>query len=279
VPGFLEDLPAIRRELAHYFASVARLDASLGATLDALAAAGHDADTVVAFLSDNGASFPFAKATVYRRGTWSPLLLRHPGMAPPAVHAELVSSVDVMPTLLELLGVPPPPGMDGRSWGPLLRGEPQDTRDAVFTEVSTVRSGASYPQRAVRTPTLALLFQPWANGQTAFRVEAMHGRTFSALVAAARRHAGVAARVRQYVFGVPLALYDLARDPDERVNVVDVPAFAADVERLSGLLLAHMRQAGDPLLADFRDAVARRQEGASLSTGGWQDAVRCEGAR
>src|SRR5262249_34816308 len=102
VPGFLEDLPAVRRELAHYFASVARLDTSLGETLDALAAAGHDADTVVVFLSDNGASFPFAKASVYRRGTWSPVLLRHPGRTPPATHEELVSSVDLMPTVLEL---------------------------------------------------------------------------------------------------------------------------------------------------------------------------------
>src|SRR5262245_9923879 len=52
VPGFLEDLPPVRREMAHYLASVARLDASLGATLDALAASGRDRDTVVVFLSD-----------------------------------------------------------------------------------------------------------------------------------------------------------------------------------------------------------------------------------
>lgn len=279
VPGFLEDLPAVRRELAHYFASVARLDASLGAALDALAAAGHDADTVVVFLSDNGASFPFAKASVYRHGTWSPLVLRHPGMPPPAVHEELVSSVDLMPTLLELLAVAPPTGMDGRSWGPVLRGEPQDGRDVVVTAVNTVRSSASYPQRAARTRTRALLFQPWADGHTTFHVEAMHGLAFPALVAAARHDAGIAARVRQFVSGVPLALYDLERDPDERTNLVDVPAYRADVARLSCVLLAHMQRTGDPLLTGFRDAVARRDKGASLRTVRWQDAVRCEGAR
>jgi N-sulfoglucosamine sulfohydrolase len=279
VPGFLEDLPPVRRELAHYLASVARLDASLGATLDALAASGRDRDTVVVFLSDNGASFPFAKATVYRHGTWSPLLLRHPDLGPPTTHDELVSSVDLMPTLLELLGVPPPAGLDGRSWASLLRGEPQDGRDVVFTEVNTVHSGASYPQRAVRTRARALLFQPWADGHETFRVEAMRGRTFPGLLVAARHDAGIAARIRQYVSGVPFALYDLVHDPDERRNVVDAPACGTDVEQLSRRLLEHMATTGDPLLAALRDAVARRHEGASLSAGGWQDALPCQEAR
>ena len=66
VPGILEDLPAVRRELAQYYASVARMDESLGAVLAALDAAGHADDTVVLFLSDNGMSVPFAKATLYR---------------------------------------------------------------------------------------------------------------------------------------------------------------------------------------------------------------------
>jgi N-sulfoglucosamine sulfohydrolase len=279
VPGFLEDVPGIRRELAHYFASVARLDASLGEVLDALAAAGHDRDTIVVFLSDNGASFPFAKASVYRHGTWSPVILRHAGSTTPAVHEELVSSVDLMPTLLELLDVPPPAGMDGRSWGPLLRGEPQDGRDVVVTHVNTVRSGASYPQRGVRTHTRALLFQPWADGHATFQVEAMRGLAFPALVAAARHHPGIAARVRQLVSGVPLALYDLERDPDERDNVIDVPAYGGDVEQLVCTLLTHMQRTDDPLLPRLHDAIACPHEGASLRCGRWQDAVRCEGAR
>jgi N-sulfoglucosamine sulfohydrolase len=259
VPGFLEDLPAVRVELAHYFASVARLDTSLGEALDALAAAGRDADTVVVFLSDNGASFPFAKASVYRHGTWSPVILRHPGMTPPATHEELVSGVDVMPTLLELLAVTPPAGMDGRSFGALLRGEAQGGRDAVVTYVNTVHSGARYPQRGVRTRMRALLFQPWADGHARFRVEALvRGRAFPALVHAARHDPGIAARVRLLVSGVPLAFYDLERDPDERDNLIDVPAYAADVARLAHALLAEMERTRDPLLARFRAALGER---------------------
>src|SRR5262249_37405880 len=175
---------------------------------------------------------------VYRDGTWSPVVLRFPGMPAAAVHEELVSSVDLMPTLLELLDVEPPAGMDGRSWGPLLRGEAQDGRDHVVTHVNTVRSRASFPQRCVRTPTRSLIFEPWADGRTRFRVEAMSGLTFRALAAAARHDAVVAARVRQYLFGTHLALYDLEHDPDERHNLIDAPAYWPDVRRLGELLPA-----------------------------------------
>lgn len=256
VPGFLEDLPRVRRDLGRYLASVARLDASLGAVLDVLDRAGHGGDTIVVLLSDNGMSAPFAKATVYRHGTWSPVLLRYPGMPPPATHDAMVSSVDLMPTLLDLAGVPPPPGLDGRSWVPLLRGEPQPERDAVVTHVNTVRSGAPFPQRCIRTRTSALLFHAWADGRTRFRGEPTRGGSFRALARAARSDEAVAARLAQYEYGAPLAFYDLARDPGERANLIDAPARRADIETLQARLLAHMERTGDPQTGAFRTAVA-----------------------
>src|SRR6185436_6581393 len=102
-----------------------------------IAAAGVESDTVVLFLSDHGMSFPFSKATVYRNGTWSPILVRIPSMGPPQDHWEFVSSVDIMPSVLELLRVKAPEGMDGSSWVPLLKGEKQAGRDFVITHVNT----------------------------------------------------------------------------------------------------------------------------------------------
>jgi arylsulfatase A-like enzyme len=122
VPSFLEDLPAVREEIAQYYTAVARMDQSLERILGALEDAGHADDTIVVFLGDNGMSFPFSKGTVFRNGTHEPLLLRWPGMGRPQRREHFVSSVDVLPTLLELLGVPaprpvllpPPPARRGR---------------------------------------------------------------------------------------------------------------------------------------------------------------------
>lgn len=255
VPSFLEDIPDVRREVAQYYSSVRRGDASFAGVMAALKAAGREADTVVIFLSDHGMSFPFSKATVYRNGTWVPVLVRWPGMGQPQRREEFVSSVDIMPTLLELLKVAPPAGMDGRSWLPLLRGEPQPDRDFVITHVNTVSSGKAFPQRCVRTKDFSYQFHAWPNGTPHFRVEAMNGITFNALAKAGETDARIKSRVQQLLVGSPEQFFDLRADPDERVNLVADPKHQAEIARLKKLLLAHMEKTSDPQLDNFRKVV------------------------
>jgi N-sulfoglucosamine sulfohydrolase len=250
-PSFLEDLPPVRQEVAEYYTSVRRFDVSFGGVIDALKASGAADRTLVVFMSDHGMSFPFSKASVYRNGSWSPLIVRWPGMGTPQVRQELVSSVDVMPSLLELLKVVPPAGMDGRSWLSLLRGEKQPDRDHVVTHVNSVSSGMEFPQRCIRTKAHSLLFQPWA-GSRRFRVEAMAGLTYNALAAAGAANPRIQARVDQYIQGRSLAMYDLAKDPDERLDVLGDPTYRAEADRLKKLLLAHMERTQDPQLDAYR---------------------------
>jgi N-sulfoglucosamine sulfohydrolase len=256
VPAFLEDLPRVREEVAQYYSSVSRFDVAFGLVLKELTAAGRDADTVVVFLSDHGMSFPFSKATVYHNGTWSPVLVRIPGTDKPQDRPEFVSSVDVMPSLLELLKVEAPKGMDGRSWVPLLKGEAQPDRDFVVTHVNTVSSGKSFAQRCVRTKDRALMFHAWAGGPDKFRVEAMSGLSFAAMNAST--DPAVQARVKQLVEGEPLMLFDTAADPTERKNLVRDPKYANDVVELGKKLLAHMKRTEDPQTKAFEAALATK---------------------
>jgi N-sulfoglucosamine sulfohydrolase len=256
VPAFLEDLPRVREEVAQYCTTVSRFDVAFGLVMKELTAAGRDADTIVVFLSDHGMAFPFSKATVYHNGTWSPVLVRVPGMKEPQTRAEFVSSVDVMPTLLELMDVKPPAGMDGRSWVPLLRGETQPDRDFVVTHVNAVSSGKSFAQRCVRTKDRALMFHAWAGGPDKFRVEAMSGLSFAAMNASTDEK--VRARVRQLVEGEPLMLFDTAADPAERKNLINDPRYANDVTELTTKLLAHMKRTDDPQTKAFEAATTKK---------------------
>ena len=256
VPAFLEDLPRVREEVAQYYSSVSRFDVAFGLVLKELTAAGRDADTVVVFLSDHGMSFPFSKATVYHNGTLSPVLVRYPGQKNPKTHPEFVNSVDIMPSVLELLGVKPPTGMDGRSWVPLLNGGAQADRDFVVTHVNTVSSGKSFAQRCVRTRDRAFMFHAWVGGPDKFRVEAMSGLSFAAMNASADPEVQV--RVKQLVEGEPLMLFDLAADPTERKNLVQDPKYANDVAELSKKLLAHMKRTEDPQTKAFEAALATK---------------------
>lgn len=252
VPAFLEDLPGVRKEVAQYFSSVRRFDESFGEIQAALEASGTRGNTVVVFLSDHGMSFPFSKATVYRNGTWAPSLLWWPGMGKPLINAkDMVSSVDLMPTLLELLAAPLPAGMDGRSLLPLLEGKQQPGRDHVVTHVNSVNSGRSFPGRCVRSKTRSYIWNSWPDGKTRFAVEAMIGLTFRAMEEAAAQDPRIRARVEQYLHRTRQEFYDLEQDPDERRNLIDDPKYRSEIRTLRDLMLAHMRKTADPLLAEF----------------------------
>jgi N-sulfoglucosamine sulfohydrolase len=176
-------------------------------------------------------------------------------MGTPQSKNEFVSSVDLMPSLLELLGLKAPAGMDGRSWLPLLKGEKQTDRDFVITHVNTVSSGKSFVQRCVRTKERSLMFHGWVGGPNPFRVEAMNGLSFNAMNAST--DAKVRARVKQLVEGEPLMLFDLTSDPDERKNLINDPKYAADMAELSKRLLAHMKKTADPETKAFETALTK----------------------
>jgi N-sulfoglucosamine sulfohydrolase len=127
VPGFLPDDPVVRKELSHYYSSVRRADDSLGMILAALKASGEDENTVIIFLSDHGMPLPFAKTQLYHHSTRTPLMIRWPGVTKPGAvdDTNMVSTVDLLPTLLDIVGVAKPDGFDGRSFASLLKGEPQ----------------------------------------------------------------------------------------------------------------------------------------------------------
>ena len=260
VPDFLDDIPPVRAELAQYWTAVAEVDVCLKGVLDALKASGHESDTVVLFMSDHGMLLPFAKATVYFNGTHSPVILKWPGMPGAATHAEFVSSTDIMPTLLDILGVKHPEGMDGRSWLPLLRGEKQDARDFVITHVNTVSSGMALPQRCIRTKDWALMFHAWPDGNAKFRVEAMSGITFKAIEAAGEKDARIAGRVKQLRVGESLMFFNEQTDGGERSNLIAEANYRKEIGRLGSLLLAHMEKTSDPQTENFKKALAEWKE-------------------
>ena len=84
VPGFLEDLPLVRREVSQYYTNVRRLDDCVGAVLKALQEEGADESTLVVFYGgDHGMSFPFGKSNDYENSSRGALIIRWPGVIKP----------------------------------------------------------------------------------------------------------------------------------------------------------------------------------------------------
>jgi arylsulfatase A-like enzyme len=117
---------------ASYYTSLAFLDHQVGRLLDALDRSGLADDTIVAYLGDNGYMLGqhgrFEKHCSYEGALRVPLILRWPGHLPEGKKVtDLVELVDLLPTLLDLVALPEPPDLHGRSLKALALGEPGAT--------------------------------------------------------------------------------------------------------------------------------------------------------
>lgn len=110
--------------------------------------------------------------------------------------------------------------------------------------------------RSLETKQFSLVFAPWSDGVLQFKAESMEGLTFDAMKQAAKTNPRIDERVKQYVFGRPLAFYDLEKDPDQRTNVIDVPEYKLEVDEMKHRLLMYMETTNDPQLENFRIILA-----------------------
>jgi arylsulfatase A-like enzyme len=224
-PANLPDTPEVRRDIAAYKASARSLDQGVGTVLDAI-----PDDTLVILTTDHGLAFPGAKATLTDRGIGVMLILRGPGFTGGKVSDELVSQIDLFPTICELLGIEPPAWVRGRS---LLAAE---RNEEIFAEITF--HAAYEPQRAIRTKRYKYIrrFHNGHEGPVLPNIDDSPSKDY--LLA----H-GLADR--------PLAeeeLFDLVFDPNEAANLVGDPAHEAVLNELRGRLLEWMAVTDDPLL-------------------------------
>jgi arylsulfatase A-like enzyme len=135
-----------------YDGSIRAMDVEIARLVERLRALGLDEDTLLVFLSDHGEEFldhgnMFHGQTVYGELTHTPLIVRWPaGLPKGRTVDDVVQTIDVLPTLLELNGLAPPAGIQGQSLVPLLTGQGQwKKRPAVSEKLKTASAGAPPP--------------------------------------------------------------------------------------------------------------------------------------
>ena len=138
------------QHLAGYYGMVKRMDEALGRLLDALKSLRLLDDTIVLYTSDHGNHFK-TRNSEYKRSCHDssvriPTAMTGPGFMGGGRVQELISLVDLPPTLLDAAGLPVPAHMQGRSLMPLIRHEPVEWPGEVFIQISETQVG-----RAIRT--------------------------------------------------------------------------------------------------------------------------------
>ncbi len=151
VPDWHVDTPKTRQARAKYLQAVRRMDNDLGKVYDAaLAKLGEE--TLFVHTSDHGAQWPFGKWTLYDDGIRTPLIVSWKGRVAEGVRINaMVSWVDILPTLIEAAGGETPTSLDGKSFLPVLRGETDTHRDAIYTTHSGDGNSMRTPRAASAT--------------------------------------------------------------------------------------------------------------------------------
>lgn len=261
LPGFLPDTPVVRQDWAEYLAAIELADTRVGEALAALQSSGEDATTIVVFLGDHGPTFQHGKMTLYDLGLRTPLIIRAPGRATGVRTDALASTVDLTPTLLELLGLDPLPDVHGVSLVPVLaQSAHASPRAFVFAEISHrgPLPNDGLQERCVFDGRWKLIYREkvspaWRQVQADSKEwKIWRNRTYAETVKQKDRFPEafrILAELDPQALGgtlAPFELYDLASDPDELRNVIADAAQQAPRDRLLAALRDWVRATGDP---------------------------------
>lgn len=233
---YLPDRPAIRYDIAGLNGLVYAYDDAVGIVRRALEDSGLAENTIFIVTTDHGIGMPRAKCTCYDPGTRTTMVMRMAGRWDDgAVHDELLTNCDLMPTLLEAAGVSAPEGIDGRSFLGLLDGSGYEPRADIFTEMTY--HGVYNPMRCVRTPTHKYIRNFGELPLVCLPVDIWEGPAGIEM----RDEYNATARPEQ-------ELYDLTADPWEQTNLAADPEHAETLADLSGRVDRWMQASGDLLL-------------------------------
>jgi len=221
VPGDLVGTKGDWREnYPDYLGCCHAVDANLGRIRSWLAEEGLAENTLLIYTSDHGSHFctrnPEYKRACHEGCVRVPLVIEGPGFRGGRVVNELVSLLDVPPTMLSAAGVPVASTMQGHALQPLVEGQVDDWAREVFIQITEDHIG-----RAIRTARWK--YEVWVPSEHAFSGWAC----------------GESDVYHEY------HLYDLVNDPFERNNLVTDPAYGEVRRELAQILKRRMVEAGE----------------------------------
>lgn len=211
---------SMQHELIHgYAACVSYIDSQVALLLDALKRSGTAENTIVCVWGDNGWHLGehghWGKSTNYEDATRVPLIIYAPGLGEGVRTSSLTEFLDIYPTLCELVGLPKPAHVDGKSLVPVMRDPSVQLHEAAISQCSTVDSQMS---------PLLVGGKIDENGP----IDSCMGWTLRTPRYRYIEWREAKLTKGEKVFGTKrlgVELYDYEKDPLERINLADNPEY------------------------------------------------------
>lgn len=255
VPAYLPDTSAIRQDIAQIYNNVHAMDKEVGAILEQLERDGLRDNTIVIFTTDHGDGLPRAKREIYDSGIKVPLIVawpkqfRPPTLASNTESAQLISFVDLAPSILAMAGATPPEYMQGLPY--LVRPELPE-RGYIYASKDRLDE-VPFRERAVRSPRYKYIrnYLPGKPGAAnlQYREQLAAMKSLREEYQADRLNADQ----RQWFLPTPEEqLFDLYADPNEVNNIVSDDAYLEVLQRHRQALARWQQQVTD--LGEFSEA-------------------------
>ncbi|MEX2569127.1 MAG: sulfatase [Cyclobacteriaceae bacterium] len=242
----------LRRVTEAYYNCMNRLDESIGMLFEAM---GDLSNTCIIYISDHGAQFSRGKLTNYEGGLKIPFIITYPeGINGQGLtRDELVSVIDILPTVLDLTGSEIPTDLPGTSLMELFKddGGANEWRNYLGADGEGASPVFYYPRRSIRGEQYKLIhnidvgrgdfpaFHAYANPDFA------SGATVEEIAASSER-----VRKAYALWQNPpeWELYDLKNDPWEFENLAENPSFETVLSEMKQALMKWRNASDDPFL-------------------------------
>ena len=233
VPPYLADTEPTKKDLAHYYDEIARMDRQIGEFIGEIEKRNLTENTLIIFLSDNGYPFPRGKGTLYDAGIQTPLIFNWPGkISENTKYNGLISTIDLSPTLLDVAGIEKPAQMVGSSIQPMFYDQSFPGRTYVYAERNW--HGTDEYMRCIRTKSHKLILNEYFHLPHGTPGDLSSSPAWYEL----RRllHTNQLSEAQKRLFECPrsrVEIYNLQNDPYELINLADHPDYAESGHKLA----------------------------------------------
>ncbi len=258
VPPYLPDTDTVRRDLRRMYSNIAIMDHQVGELLGELETDGQLENTIVFWYGDHGGMLPRSKRTMYDSGLQVPLIVRFPGgQLAGQSDEQLLSFVDLKPTILSLAGVPVPDNLDGQAWVGVQRATaPRAYIHAAADDFDGVSHGR---KRAVRDLRYKYI-RNFIPDQPHYLPVTYREQMPSMQELLRLRDAGKLDSIQGQWFGTgnnPEALFDTQTDPFELHNLAGDPAHLEKLAELRAEMDRWMNETQDQGMVSEAEHLSR----------------------
>lgn len=246
VPSYLTDNRATREELAAYYQAISRLDQGIGRLLEHLKTSGKYDNTVIIYMSDNGAPFPGSKTTLYEPGMHLPFIIKMPKpQKTNFVQDAMISWVDITPTLLDFAGaLSGNTQLQGRSFKNIIEQEKVTGWNEVYASHSLHEIMMYYPMRVLRERRLKLVYNIAHTLQYPQALDLYQSYTWQTILKNNGKYLGKRS-LQAYLHRPRFELYDIRNDPNELHNLANDPNYSKELNRMIGKLKQWQKNTAD----------------------------------